>query len=156
MKKLVETGTLGAMAAAVLLWAGPALAATVYHANMDGASAGTPSQAYGTVVMTLNDEQTEVTYRIEYFELLGLEVLAHIHSGFPGETGPVLLPLPLGEVKTGVWPVGPDEVTMLNRGKIYVNVHTDLYPSGEIRGDVSFQSVPRTETSWGGIKALFH
>ncbi len=144
------------LATALLAVSGPAQAETLYTAVLTGAAAGTPSPATGTASLTLNDAQTEVSYVIEYTGLLGVEFAAHIHQGRPGEFGPVLEALPLGSPKVGVWAVGPTEVDLLNQGKIYLNIHTDLYAGGEIRGDVSFQTVPNEALSFGAVKALFH
>ncbi len=41
-------------------------------------------------------------------------------------------------------------------GKAYFNVHSNLYPGGEIRGYlVPMQVVPVRTATWGGIKALY-
>jgi hypothetical protein len=91
---------------------------------------------------------------------------AHIHLGQPGTTGGVMVflcsntpapvttpacPGPEGGTVTGTLVaadvVGPSAqgiaagefaefVKALRKGAAYVNVHTDLYPSGEIRGNV--------------------
>lgn len=51
------------------------------------------------------------------------------------------------------------DVGDLLAGRVYVNVHTTLYPSGEIRGDMSetaasAEDEPRA-SSWSRIKALY-
>lgn len=143
------------LATALLAVSGPARAETLYSATLNGALAGTPSPATGTATLILNDAQTEVSYTVEYSGLQGAEFAAHFHQGRPGEFGPVLLSLPLGSPKVGVWAVGPTEVDMLNQGRVYINIHTDLYPGGEIRGDITFQTVDNESVSLGAIKALF-
>jgi hypothetical protein len=93
-------------------------------------------------------------------------LFAHIHLGQPGTTGGVMVflcsnqaaPVPApacpgpegGEVEGRLDEddlIGPDAqgvapgefeefVEALRRGAAYVNVHTDLYPPGEIRGNI--------------------
>lgn len=138
-----------------LLLATPVLAETIYTATLDGASAGTPSGATGTATLTLNDLETEISYTISYSGLMGTEVAAHFHNAAPGVSGPVMSPLPAGQPKVGTWAVGAFEVSELNAGRVYINIHTNLYPAGEIRGDIGFTAVPNEATSWGSVKALF-
>lgn len=40
-------------------------------------------------------------------------------------------------------------------GKAYLNIHTTLYPGGEIRGFLQPVAVPVESSSWGGVKSLF-
>lgn len=93
-------------------------------------------------------------------------LFAHIHLGQPGTSGGVMVflcsntgaPVPtpacpgpaggtvtgtltaddvLGPAAQGIAPGEFDEfVRALRKGAAYVNVHTDLYPSGEIRGNI--------------------
>lgn len=125
---------------------------TYYTAVLDGPTAGTPSTATGTAVLTLNSAETEVTYVIEYSALVGNETVAHIHNAPPGVIGPVFHFLEFGSPKTGVWEVGPFEVAELNAGRVNILIHSDLYPASEIRGDVEFHSVaPAESPSDGGL-----
>ena len=76
--------------------------------------------------------------------------MAHIHSGAPGQNGPVVIPL----AKTGdnVWSV-PDGAKLpdaaykdFEAGRLYVNVHSDAYPGGEIRGQLELPSWVKDES----------
>jgi len=84
-------------------------------------------------------------------------IAAHIHSGEFGQNGDIIVPLfkpatPIdvlngtlveGKV-TGVDLQGPikgktinDLVQLINNTKTYVNIHTEQYPNGEIRGQIT-------------------
>jgi len=140
----------------LLLQMSPVLADTIYTAVLSGPTAGTASPAAGTATLTLNSAQTEVAYVVEYTGLQGPEIGAHIHNAPPGSEGPRLLLLFPGSPKVGTWAVSPFEVEELNAGRVYINVHTELFPTGEIRGDVMSSSVANEAVSWGAVKALYN
>lgn len=133
----------------------PAFAEIIYTATIDGPTAGTSSAATGTAIFTLNDAGTEVSYVVEMTGLEGFETGAHIHNAAPGNPGPRFHTFLLGSPKVGVWPVGQFELDELNAGRVYVNIHSDLFPTGEIRGNLEFSAVGTDEMSWGAIKALY-
>jgi CHRD domain len=66
---------------------------------------------------------------------------AHIHSGRPGEAGPVEVPLepPTFGASGGCTQAEPEDVSGLqeNPENYYVNVHNEEYPEGAIRGQLS-------------------
>ena len=144
-----------ASAGLLLLLANTVMAGIIYTATLDGPTSGTASAATGTAIFTLNAAATEVSYVVEVTGLEGVEVGAHIHNGGPGALGPRLHTFLFGSPKVGTWAVGEFEVNELNDGRVYINVHTDLYPGGEIRGDLEFTSVANEAFSWGSIKALY-
>ncbi|WP_194756663.1 CHRD domain-containing protein [Aliidiomarina indica] len=67
---------------------------------------------------------------------------AHIHTGFAGENGPVLVGLEQDSENANRW-MAPAELALteeilsvLLNGGHYVNVHTPAFPDGEIRGQI--------------------
>ena len=42
----------------------------------------------------------------------------------------------------------------LAEGRAYLNIHSDIYPNGEIRGFLG-NSVPVEDTTWGKVKSLY-
>ena len=69
------------------------------------------------------------------------ETDAHIHGpAATGSNAAVLFPLPLGQLSDFEINLTPQQVTDLKNGLHYVNVHTSMFPNGEIRGQ--FQSSP--------------
>ena len=67
---------------------------------------------------------------------------AHIHIGDPGINGPIIIGLTQTAPGSGVWTVPANstltstQLTALNTGGLYANVHTDLHPGGQIRGQI--------------------
>lgn len=148
-----------AIAVVLSLAAFTARAETIFTATLDGATNVPPIPevtSTGSASFTLNDAQTQLTYHIEYSGLSSPEIAAHIHVGGPRENGAPTLTLALGSPKDGVWNISPADVTNLFDGKLYVNVHTETYVSGEIRGNIVEGGVATEELSWGVLKALYH
>lgn len=99
--------------------------------------------------------------------------MAHIHSGFAGENGDVVVALVESETTAGVWmtdgSVALDEATaaQLLAGGHYVNIHSEAFASGEIRGQITpdnievygiiasgLQEVPAVTTTASGAGAF--
>jgi len=65
--------------------------------------------------------------------------MAHIHRGAKGQNGPIMVPL---EKKGDTYsvPAGrkltPQQMEELKAGNLYVNVHTNRYKGGEVRGQL--------------------
>jgi hypothetical protein len=96
---------------------------------------------------------------------------AHIHHGFAGVNGPVLVPLAQDSQDLAHWSatgeLGEAELELLGAGALYVNVHSPGHPGGEIRAqlrpdniEVLFapldgeQLVPPVETPASGLAAV--
>jgi hypothetical protein len=91
----------------------------------------------------------EIRYELSYGDLEGGAVLfAHIHFGRPATNGGVAAFLCGGGDKPACHVIGPEEqgiepgefrelVRAIKRGATYANVHTEAFPNGEVRGNVS-------------------
>ena len=115
----------------------------------------------GEGTLTAEIGSKEIHYELRYGELEGGAVLfAHIHFGRPGTNGGVVAFLcgggdkpdcPQSGTVSGVIDaadvIGPAEqgiepgefrelVRAMKRGATYANVHTESFPTGEIRGNV--------------------
>jgi CHRD domain/Bacterial Ig domain len=68
--------------------------------------------------------------------------LAHIHRGYAGTAGPVIVNFVRSPTDPTRWEpqaggmLTADQITELMTGKLYVNVHSAAYPQGEIRGQI--------------------
>jgi hypothetical protein len=131
-----------------------------FSATLSGENEVPPTESNATGVaqfqLSDGDDGQEVAYSVN---LTGFDDItaAHIHSGNEGENGPIVATLSQGEEADGDSVelqftgniqtndlAGPlenseiaDLVDLMNNGSAYVNVHTELYPDGAIRGQIS-------------------
>ena len=74
--------------------------------------------------------------------LTGPVVGMHFHKAARGSNGPVVKNIQSSGSATGSvtqsWTVPDSLQTTLEQGGLYVNIHTDGYPDGEVRGQVEF------------------
>ncbi len=95
------------------------------------------SNGAGTAALMLTNEGLQ--YVITVDGLTGPVRAGHFHYGAAGVDGPVVHPISFdGNVASGVWTNIPDSlIVALLTGNIYINIHTDAYSGGEIRGQVT-------------------
>jgi hypothetical protein len=122
-----------------------------------------PTTAFGSMSLTLNNDQTMMSVSLDVAGLSHLTA-AHIHAA-PGQVdGPIIFPLAEGDLfaplsrslteadltpqpSAGVTTF-PEAVDAVLSGNTYANVHTALYPDGEIRGQIlSVQRAPPAPTT---------
>jgi hypothetical protein len=110
-----------------------------FSAVLNGASEVPPngSTASGTATLTYNRDTKTFNVVVEY---TGITPSAgHIHLGEVGESGAVVFPFSstLTSPINYTSPVLTDaQETDLYANQYYVNLHTTLYPAGEIRGQL--------------------
>lgn len=66
---------------------------------------------------------------------------AHVHDAPAGSNGPIILPFTGGAGTTsGTWFLSgvltPSQLTDLSAGLLYVNIHSENFPNGEIRAQL--------------------
>lgn len=133
MRKL----TVAVVAGIILALAAVNAHAQSYSALLDGLQETPPnaSPATGTGTFTLTGGN--LSYNISFSGLLGTQTAAHIHVGAAGTPGPVVFPLSTGSPISGTWTgLTAQNLSDLNAGLLYVNVHSTLFPGGEIRGQI--------------------
>ena len=119
----------------------PAITAT-HYATLVGAQENPPvlTAADGNGIFTVTVGTGQIIGTVNTFGLAANA--AHIHIAEPGVNGPVIVPLTQTAAGSGVWVVPPnvlltgEQLTALNAGNLYVNVHSDLFPGGQIRGQI--------------------
>jgi hypothetical protein len=113
--------------------------------------APTAISGFGNSTVTFDSTRTNITVTITVSNLGSPINNFHIHEGAPGVQGPVVINLiALGGTfvngtMTGTFPIpttDPDLVPRMlkNPGNFYVNVHTNQFPVGAIRGQLSYVS----------------
>ena len=113
------------------------------------ASAGT-----GTGNMTYDDITKLFSWDINFSGLSSGAVLSHFHGpAAPGVNAGIQVTIPLGPSAgmtsgnlVGTATLTATQETQLLSDLWYINIHTDLFPSGEIRGQV--QVVPLPAAIW--------
>jgi hypothetical protein len=155
-----------------------AQAATVdFTATLTGAAERpdpVDTAATGTMTAQLNGDAGlwVLTYEIIYEGLSGPATVGHIHDAinpeptppFTERFGPPVHDLDSLEAPIqGDWtyldvgqPLTDEHAANLIAGRMYVNIHTDLFPNGEIRGQLLAVDVepPPTEPPPGGVIPL--
>jgi hypothetical protein len=120
-------------------------------AQLDGQQEVPPvvTTATGSMSLTLNNDQSAMTFSLDATGLSNLTE-AHIHAGAVGVDGPIIFPLAAGAFTfplTGTLTEAdltpqpgvttfPEAVDAVLSGLTYANIHTALYPDGEIRGQI--------------------
>ncbi|UOQ67943.1 CHRD domain-containing protein [Hymenobacter volaticus] len=115
-----------------------------------------PSTAYGSGFVSMDRDQSNVHFSLAWGGLSGPVTGGHFHSGLRNQAGPVIFDLspfytPSGNTAIsaqGFWQptgnVAPNATAnftarralQFRRDSIYANIHTAMYPNGEIRGQV--------------------
>lgn len=155
-----------------LTLASAALAQTVYTTVMTGGNEVPPvaTAATGTATVVLNAAQTQLSISCSFQNLVGTYTASHIHGpanvgvnagvkwGFVGApAGWIFANANHDGTLTNFLVVGVTaaDVANLNAGQFYVNVHSNTFPGGEIRGQLSLAPVPTVKTSWNRVKSLY-
>ncbi|MEO8433995.1 MAG: PQQ-dependent sugar dehydrogenase [Pyrinomonadaceae bacterium] len=114
---------------------------SLFVATLNGAQEVPPtnSTATGTATILLNSDQTTARVSLNFSGLSSAETAAHIHGpAAAGSNAAILFPLPLGQFSDFQINLTPSQVSDLQNGLWYANVHSNTFGNGEIRGQ--FQS----------------
>lgn len=148
------------LAAGGLVVAGSGHAAradVVYNVTYNGANERpTPTNSSATAIGTFTYEtaKDDILYSVSYSGLSGSAQAAHLHIGGPRGVGPIILPMlpnPTGtsgvisgtltnadlinQAVSGVTDISQVNALALANG-IYANLHSTVFPGGEIRGQL--------------------
>ncbi|MEV5510561.1 CHRD domain-containing protein [Streptomyces orinoci] len=124
---------------------------TVYFAaGLGGDQEAPPADPAGRAVAFLRVRGDQVSYAF-HFHGTGAPTMGHLHEGDQGQNGPVRIPffttrLPGGRTSaTGTVRVTDGELLadlVANPGHYYLNLHTDRFPAGAVRGRLHRLSGP--------------
>lgn len=133
----------------VIIAEGSSTADEVFVAQLSGNHEALPvlSTGEGRITAELTGNQLVVTGSFD--NLLGdynTNIGSHIHTGLAGQNGGpeiTLSPTLDGDLKGGAYEavnntftLTEDQLTLLRNRRMYVNIHSTLYPTGEIRGQL--------------------
>ena len=137
---IIQAGLAFTIAAGMLLVTAPAsLAANAkYKADMKGSKEvpATGSAATGKANITYDDKSKKLSWVVTYSGLSGEPTAAHFHGpAAPGKNAGPVVDIS-GDIKKGSADLTDDQAADLKSGKWYLNIHTEKFPDGEIRGQV--------------------
>ncbi len=128
----------GAAIVALLALATPSYADTVrFKADLKGSSEVPPTQSPGTgsLTATYDTSSKVLTWDGSYSGTTGPVTAAHFHGpAEPGKNAGVAVPIPATRGKATLTDT---QAADLMAGRWYVNVHTQRYPGGELRGQLN-------------------
>ena len=124
------------------------IAAEMTAANETPSPKGDVSAARGTFTATLTKSGTGATlsWKLEFSNLSGNAIAAHVHVAARGVAGPVRVPLcaPCTSGVTGTATIDAAVLDAVENDRAYVNVHTPTNPAGEIRDQVAIVASVKT------------
>jgi CHRD domain len=141
----------------LVVFAAATASAQTFHAILRGANEVPPADPDGSGTAVISISGTTVFYDITVANI-DAPIAQHIHVGPAGVNGPIVVNLP-GAFVDGrlVGSTTTDAVTasaiLANPGGYYVNVHTNAFPGGAVRGQLS-ATVGGSALSTAGLIAL--
>ena len=124
------------------------------HLSGDNEVPSRETNATGEAIVRISKDESMIYFKIIVANIENVRA-SHFHKALPGENGGVVVGLFLGPKKEGRFDGilsegyvtaesfaedGENNLAMLiqdiRSGDIYVNVHTDKYPPGELRGQL--------------------
>jgi hypothetical protein len=124
--------------------------ANVHVARLDAAQQSPPnsSPARGVVIVRRSpfaDGDPNVYVSLSLSNLTSPVTAVHIHGpAAPGAEAPVLFTLPAGEFADFRLTPTPEQLRMLGADQLYIDVHTQNNPGGEIRAQISTRGLITT------------
>ena len=159
-------------AACTLVIAAPAMAQVTYVGVLTGGTEvpSVATTATGAATVVLNAAGTQLSVSVQFQNLTGTYTASHIHGpAAPGVNAGVkwgFVGAPAGWIFSNanrdgvltnflVTGITPTDVANLNLGQFYVNIHSTLFPGGELRAQLGSSPVPAAKTTWSRVKSLF-
>ena len=112
------------------------------------------TDATGSGIVSIDRDQSNAHFMIAYNDLSGPQTMAHFHAAPAGTNGGVIFTLSsffeqtnIYDAAFGYWtnmddvPFDAAAALAFREGNVYVNIHSSDVPSGEIRGQVTRESI---------------
>jgi hypothetical protein len=135
----------GVGAALMALTSRSRAAGTTFKADLKASSEvpANSSGGTGSATVTVDPATNKITWNVTFSGLTGAATAVHIHGPAPvGKNAGVMIWLstkgqPAASPVTGSGSLTAAQVSDLQNGQCYVNVHTAKNPGGEIRGQLA-------------------
>ena len=158
-----QLGTLAALAALLAFPISARATQFTFNVSLDAAQAGVVSPGTGSATLILDDVANTLDVSLSFSGLLSPTNNAHIHCcAPPGMTAGVIIPFvppfPLGVTSgtmNNTFNITAAQVLQVESGGAYINIHTDQFAAGEIRGQIDAVPEPSTLALFGaGLAGL--
>lgn len=109
-----------------------------FKADLKGATEvpATDSMGAGTADVTVDTKAKKLSWKVKYQGLTGEPTAAHFHGpAKAGENAPPVVDIS-GNIEQGSNDITDAQWAELKKGRWYINIHTEKFPDGEIRGQV--------------------
>lgn len=114
---------------------------TLYIAALRPAAGAAASTAYGTATVQLSDDGKFAIVSVTFSNLSSPQTAVYLRLGSGSEVGAELMRLPVGQVSGVTWTIqgnnsytAAELVQAIKDGRVYLDIQTASYPTGELRG----------------------
>jgi hypothetical protein len=124
---------------ALLSRAGNGTTARLFIAGLDWSQPVPPSttSSFGTAIARVSVATERIVDFSLSFTVSSVQTSAHIHGpALAGATAPVIVTLPNGEFRDFTVTLTTEQANDMDAGRLYIDVHTENFPQGEIRGQI--------------------
>jgi hypothetical protein len=120
--------------------------ARLFITGMDWSQVVPPTNttSFGTAIARLSFASENTMNFSLFFKVGSPETAAHIHGpALAGTNAPEIVTFPNGEFRDFTVTLTPQQGSDMRNGRLYIDVHTQNNPNGEIRGQISVQRFQR-------------
>jgi hypothetical protein len=154
---MVRMRLLSLTLAVLALGAVSALGAVVYEAELmpDLVHPESGATAYGQATLIVNDAGTLADLTVNFAGLESAQTSAVLLRAGAGAAGTVIATLPLGTPLAMTMDYEGDLVTAIDADELAIQISSEDWPDGAIRGNFTFVIVGVDATTWSQVKTLF-
>lgn len=138
---------IAALAVLLLSTAAAGAATLQFEAYLDGLQESPPNFSPGTgyASLTVDDVTRDFTLTGNFADLVGTTTIAHLQGPTAAIIATLTMPVGVGNgTLSGSGTFTVPQMTDLQNGQNYVNIRTNLFPGGEIRGQLGLVPEPGT------------
>lgn len=134
-----------------------AQAAVIYHADLtpEAVVPGSEAPAFGESTLIISDDGTQISLTLNFAGLDSPQTAAHLLFAATAEVGTMAMELPNGTPMATTFANTVDLETALGGDTLAIQVYSELWPEGAIRGNFEFVAVESEHSSWSHVKNLF-